>query len=188
VRLLLGELGQLIESGLKGSAAGDQVPLGTTDDEFAIGNADPRSGGQRVEKVPTCEGVAPVVRLFLWRPRHPRIIAKDQKFAVPGRNTERRQIRSTSEQLMSTPSPRPEFLTVDAAAALLSLDERTIQGWIDAGTVPYLKLPNGSYRIPQGLLLGALRDNYDLGVELRDLDERNVAFTDEQVQARLSHG
>lgn len=87
---------------------------------------------------------------------------------------------------MATTAARPQLLTVSEAAALLNVNERTIRRWIDAETVPYLKLPSGSYRIPQGALLASLRGNYDLGAELRELDERNANVTDEQVQAALA--
>lgn len=77
----------------------------------------------------------------------------------------------------------PQYLTVCGATALLNVNEQTIQGWIDAESIPYLELPGGSYRIPQGALIASLRGNYDLAGELRELDERNVELTDEQVQA-----
>jgi excisionase family DNA binding protein len=80
----------------------------------------------------------------------------------------------------------PQFLTVCEAAALLNVNEQTIQGWIDAESIPYAKLPGGCYRIPQGALLSSLRGNYDLAAELRELDERNVKLTDEQIQAQLA--
>jgi excisionase family DNA binding protein len=74
---------------------------------------------------------------------------------------------------------------VSEAAALLKISERTVRRWIEAESIPYLKLPSGSYRIPQGALLASLRGNYDLGAELRGLDERNAELTDEQVLAAL---
>lgn len=79
----------------------------------------------------------------------------------------------------------PQYLTVCDAAALLNVNEQTIQGWIDTESIPYLELPGGSYRIPQGALIASLRGNYDLAAELRGLDERNAEVTDEQVQAQL---
>jgi excisionase family DNA binding protein len=87
---------------------------------------------------------------------------------------------------MATTTARPQLLTVSEAAALLNVNERTVRRWIDAESIPYLELPGGSYRIPQGALLASLRGNYDLAAELRSLDERNADLTEEQVQAALS--
>jgi excisionase family DNA binding protein len=87
---------------------------------------------------------------------------------------------------MATTASKPQLLKVREAAALLKVSEKTIRRWIEAESIPYLKLPSGSYRIPQGALLAALRGNYDLGSELRELDERNADVTDEQVLAAPS--
>ena len=87
---------------------------------------------------------------------------------------------------MATTAAKPELLTVSEAATLLNVNERTVGRWIDAESIPYLELPDGSYRIPQGALLSSLRGNYDLAAELRELDERNAALTDEQVKATLA--
>ncbi|MEX2108886.1 MAG: helix-turn-helix domain-containing protein [Solirubrobacterales bacterium] len=87
---------------------------------------------------------------------------------------------------MTTTAARPQLLTVSEAAKLLNVNERTIRRWIEAESIPYLKLPGGgSYRIPQGALLSSLRGNYDLGAELRELDRKNADLTDEQVEAAL---
>lgn len=68
----------------------------------------------------------------------------------------------------------PQLLTTGEAAALLKVSSRTILNWIDADTIPYLKLPpNGGrneYRIPLQGLLSSLSGNYDLAGELRKLD------------------
>lgn len=87
---------------------------------------------------------------------------------------------------MATTASKPQLLKVSEAAALLKVSEKTIRRWIEAGSVPYLRLPSGSYRIPQGALLASLRGNYDLGRELRGLDERNADVTDEQILAALT--
>jgi excisionase family DNA binding protein len=86
---------------------------------------------------------------------------------------------------MATAAAEPQFLTVCEAAALLNVNEQTIQGWIDGESIPYMELPSGSYRIPQSALHASLRNNYQLAAELRGLDERNAELTDEQVQAQL---
>ena len=87
---------------------------------------------------------------------------------------------------MATTASKPQLLKVGEAAALLKVSEKTIRRWIEAWSIPYVKLPSGSYRIPQGALLASLHGNYDLGSELRELDERNTDVTDEQVLAALS--
>jgi excisionase family DNA binding protein len=87
---------------------------------------------------------------------------------------------------MAAAAAEPQLLTVRQAAALLNVDERTIRRWIDAESIPYTKLPGEFYRIPQGALLSSLRGNYDLAAELRELDERNVELTDEQIRAQLA--
>jgi excisionase family DNA binding protein len=80
----------------------------------------------------------------------------------------------------------PQLLTVSEAAELLNVNERTVRRWVDAESIPYLELPGGSYRIPQGALLASLRGNYDLAAEIRALDERNAAMTEEQVRAAVA--
>jgi excisionase family DNA binding protein len=87
---------------------------------------------------------------------------------------------------MSIEMPKIQLLQVDEAAALLKIDDETIHRWIASESIPYLQLPSGSYRIPQAALLASLRGNYDLGAELRMLDERSSGVTDEQVQAALA--
>jgi excisionase family DNA binding protein len=89
---------------------------------------------------------------------------------------------------MELTASRPQLLTVKQAADLLSVSDRTIRRWIEAGKVPHLKLPSGGYRIPQTSLLTSLRGNYDLGSELAELDERFADLTEEHVQAALAHG
>lgn len=86
---------------------------------------------------------------------------------------------------MATAAAKPQFLTVCEAAALLNVNEQTIQRWIDAESIPYLELSDNSYRIPQSALLASLWVNYDLAAEFRELNERNAELTDEQVQAQL---
>jgi excisionase family DNA binding protein len=61
-------------------------------------------------------------------------------------------------------------------ASLLRVSDRTIRRWIKAERIPFLRLPGGEYRIPQGALLASLRGTYDLAGELRQLEEKhNVA-------------
>lgn len=84
---------------------------------------------------------------------------------------------------MATTAARPQLLTVAQAASLLGVSDRTIRRWIEAEKIPYLELPSGGYRIPQGALLASLRGNYDLAAELDELDERYEGVTEEQVRS-----
>lgn len=87
---------------------------------------------------------------------------------------------------MPTTAAKPQLLTVAQAAALLNVSDRTIRRWITAEKVPYLELPGGSYRIPQGALLASLRGNYDLAKELAALDERNADISEQDVRNALA--
>lgn len=86
---------------------------------------------------------------------------------------------------MHTTAAKPHLLTVKEAARLLNVSERTVRRWIEAESIPYVELPGGGYRIPQGALLSSLRGNYDLAAELRKLDERNAGLSDEQVRTAM---
>ena len=79
----------------------------------------------------------------------------------------------------------PQLLTVSQAASLLNVSDRTIRRWIEAQKIPYLELPSGGYRVPQGALLASLRGTYDLGAELRELDRRHGEIEEEQVKAAI---
>lgn len=80
----------------------------------------------------------------------------------------------------------PQLLTVAQAASLLSVSDRTVRRWIESEKIPYLELPSGGYRIPQGALLASLRGNYDLAGELRELDERNSEVSEDEVRELAS--
>lgn len=79
----------------------------------------------------------------------------------------------------------PKLLTVAQAASLLAVSEKTVRRWIDAERIPYLKLPGGGYRIPQGALLASLGGNYALGDELEKIDARMAGVTEDEVRAAL---
>jgi excisionase family DNA binding protein len=89
---------------------------------------------------------------------------------------------------MSLTAARPQLLTVAQAASLLNVNARTVRRWIEAERVPYLKLPSGEYRIPQGALLASLRGNYDLASELQRLEQRYGAISEDEIRAALSEG
>ena len=65
-----------------------------------------------------------------------------------------------------------QLITAKEAAELLNVHVRTIHGWIDKGTIPYIELPSSgskpSYRIPLHGLLNSLSGNYDLARRSRD--------------------
>jgi excisionase family DNA binding protein len=75
----------------------------------------------------------------------------------------------------------PVFLTIAQAASLLKVSERTIQRWIQADQIPYVKLPSGTYRISQSALLASLQSNYDLSGDLAFLDERAKGISEQDV-------
>ena len=79
----------------------------------------------------------------------------------------------------------PKLLSVAQAASLLAVSEKTVRRWIDGERIPYLKLPGGSYRIPQGALLASLGGNYALGDELEQIDARMAGVTEDDVRAAL---
>jgi excisionase family DNA binding protein len=84
---------------------------------------------------------------------------------------------------MALTAAQPQLLTVAQAASLLSVSDRTIRRWIEVERIPYVVLPSGGYRIPQGALLASLRGNYNLAEELKELDERHQEVTEEQVRS-----
>lgn len=86
---------------------------------------------------------------------------------------------------MPAVAARPILLTVPQAASLLRVSDRTIRRWIEAERIPFLKLPSGSYRIPQGALLASLRGTYDLADELRQLEAKHGHLSDDEIAAAL---
>lgn len=86
---------------------------------------------------------------------------------------------------MPTIASQPKLLSTTQAADLLNVSRRTILNWIEAGKIPYVRLPGGDYRLPLSGLLSSLSGTYRLDEEIRALDERNAALTDEDVQAAI---
>src|ERR1700709_2800413 len=80
------------------------------------------------------------------------------------------QIRHPGEEAMATTPSKPQLLKVSEAAALLNVSEKTIRRWIEAESIPYLKLPSGSYRIPQGAPLAPPPRKHQLGPAPRPPD------------------
>jgi excisionase family DNA binding protein len=66
------------------------------------------------------------------------------------------------------------------------VSDRTVRRWIKAERIPFLRLPSGEYRIPQGALLASLRGTYDLADELRQLEEKHGHLSGEEIAAALS--
>jgi len=89
---------------------------------------------------------------------------------------------------MPAVASRPLLLTVTQAASLLSVSDRTIRRWIKAERIPFLTLPSGEYRIPQGALLASLSGTYDLAGELRGLEEKHGDISEQEIAAALSDG
>lgn len=80
---------------------------------------------------------------------------------------------------------KPKLLTVAQAAELLAVSEKTIRRWLADERVPYLKLPGGGYRIPQGALLASLAGTYDLSGELKELEARMAGVSEDDIRAAL---
>jgi excisionase family DNA binding protein len=66
------------------------------------------------------------------------------------------------------------------------VSDRTVRRWIDAERIPFLKLPSGSYRIPQGALLASLRGTYDLAGELQQLEAKHGHLSDSDLAGALN--
>jgi excisionase family DNA binding protein len=86
---------------------------------------------------------------------------------------------------MPAVAAQPILLTVPQAASLLRVSDRTVRRWIEAERIPFLKLPSGAYRIPQGALLASLRGTYDLAGELQQLEAKHGLLSDEQIAEAL---
>ena len=65
----------------------------------------------------------------------------------------------------------PQLLKPTEVANLLRVSRSTINNWIHEGSIPYIKLPGGSYRIPLRGLMATLSSNYDLGGTLAAVSE-----------------
>jgi len=90
-----------------------------------------------------------------------------------------------SDTMRQTAS-QPILLTVAQAASLMKVSDRTIRRWLDARSIPFLKLPSGGYRIPQGALLASLSSTRDLARELQDHDARSGGIDEQMVIQALS--
>jgi excisionase family DNA binding protein len=86
---------------------------------------------------------------------------------------------------MPAVAARPILLTISQAASLLRVSDRTIRRWIEAERIPFLKLPSGSYRIPQGALLASLRGTYDLADELQQLEAKHGHLSGDEIATAL---
>jgi excisionase family DNA binding protein len=87
---------------------------------------------------------------------------------------------------MPSTASRPVVLTLPQAAALLNVTDRTIRRWLKADKIPYVQLPGGDHRIPQGTLLASLRGNYDLAAELEALESRHGHLNERDVADALA--
>jgi excisionase family DNA binding protein len=89
---------------------------------------------------------------------------------------------------MPAVAARPVLLTVPQAASLLGVSDRTVRRWIKAERIPFLRLPAGEYRIPQGALLASLRGTYDLAGELQQLEEKHGHLAEDEIGSLLDDG
>lgn len=87
---------------------------------------------------------------------------------------------------MPLTASQPVFLTVNEAASLLRVSDKTIRRWIADERIPYLELPGGSgYRIPQASLLASLNRNFDFAAESAAIDKLFEGVTESDVMAAL---
>jgi excisionase family DNA binding protein len=70
----------------------------------------------------------------------------------------------------------PTLLTVPEAGKLLRVSDATVRSWIEADSIPYVKLPSPrsrkQYRIPLHGLLSSLEGTYDLRTSLVEQNAR----------------
>lgn len=91
-----------------------------------------------------------------------------------------------SEDDEAMPDPGVRMLDVDEAAARVGVDADAIEALIAEESVPYLKLEDGSFRIPERALAASLSEAHDLAAEVRALDRQNADTTDEKVLDALA--
>lgn len=60
----------------------------------------------------------------------------------------------------------PRLLTTKEVAEMLRVTTRTVQNWVEAERIPFVKLPSGQFRIPLQGLLTSLGGSHDLNAEL----------------------
>ena len=70
-----------------------------------------------------------------------------------------------------TTGSEPQLLKPTEVANLLRVSRSTVNNWIHDGSIPYIKLPGGNYRIPLRGLMAALSSNFDLGGTLSAISE-----------------
>jgi excisionase family DNA binding protein len=81
--------------------------------------------------------------------------------------------------------PFSPVLSVARAASLLNVSEQTIRRWIETDKIPFLRLPSGAYRIPQGGLLASLEGTYDLADAIGALDEQLADVSQDDVRRAI---
>jgi excisionase family DNA binding protein len=83
----------------------------------------------------------------------------------------------------------PQLLKPTEVADLLRVSRSTINNWIQEGSIPFIKLPGGNYRIPLRALMASLSGNYDLGANLAAISatarERGL---DDEALAQMAGG
>jgi excisionase family DNA binding protein len=72
---------------------------------------------------------------------------------------------------MARNAPTPCLISIDEAAAVLSVSPRTILAWIASEDVPFVETPNGGYKLPLHGLVRSLPRLYDLPREFREADD-----------------
>jgi excisionase family DNA binding protein len=87
---------------------------------------------------------------------------------------EEANVTDTQQDIAGGAATLPRLVSVEEAAALLSVADTTVRNWIKKDAIPYIVLPGSEtrkqYRIPLQALLTSLAGNYDLASDLRRLD------------------
>jgi excisionase family DNA binding protein len=86
---------------------------------------------------------------------------------------------------MRQTASQPILLTLPQAASLMKVSDRTIRRWIEAESIPFLRLPSGGFRIPQGALLASLSSTRDLARELSEQDAQSAGISEDDVRKAL---
>lgn len=80
---------------------------------------------------------------------------------------------------------RPQLLSVAEAASLLNVSEKTIRRWVTDEKIPFVRLPSGGIRVPQGALMASLQGNYDLSAEAKAIENRFAGVGEDEIRSAL---
>lgn len=88
-------------------------------------------------------------------------------------------------QVSATP-PYSDLLTAPEVARLLRVAQSTVRKWIAAGSVPFVELPGGDYRIPRMELVRRLRSNVGVVKVLDQIEAKLLVAGTESLQEGIA--